>query len=243
MSSQNPFDDDEDEIDDETFLRRSRPNNANVNAEDPVERQRRLLMQKRREIEERTLDSSNRSLGLLYESEKVGQATGEELARQKEQLKATEQRLDDINSTLRNSERHLNGIKSIFGGIRNYFAGGSTAQMSNSAPRPPPATTSASSLDYSLPPPQVSASSHPGMRIRGLDVAQESSSSAVDAVLDRNLDEMSMGLGRLKGLAENLNRELDEHNEIIDRLDDKTSTTNLRVERQNRDMNKLLKKN
>ena len=242
MSSRNPFDDDEEEIDDETFLSRSRPNNANVNAEDPVERQRRLLMQKRREIEERTLDSSNRSLGLLYESEKVGQATGEELTRQKEQLKATEQRLDDINSTLRNSERHLNGIKSIFGGIRNYFAGGPTTQASTSAPRPPPSAT-ASSLDYPLP--QASVSSHPGMRIRGLDVAHESSSSAtsaVDAILDRNLDEMSMGLGRLKGLAENLNRELEEHNEIIDRLDDKTSSTNLRVERQNRDMNKLLKK-
>merc|ERR1712088_1147834 len=47
------------------------------------------LMQKRREIEERTLDSSNRSLGLLYESERAGAATAEELNRQKEQLKIT----------------------------------------------------------------------------------------------------------------------------------------------------------
>ena len=30
-------------------------------------------------------------------------------------------RLDEINSTLNNSERHLNGIKSVFGGIRNYL--------------------------------------------------------------------------------------------------------------------------
>jgi len=30
-------------------------------------------------------------------------------------------RLDEINSTLNNSERHLNGMKSIFGGIRNYL--------------------------------------------------------------------------------------------------------------------------
>ena len=64
-------------------------------------------MQKRREIEERTLDSSNRSLGLLYESERAGAATAEELNRQKEQLKRTEERLDDINSTLKTSERHL----------------------------------------------------------------------------------------------------------------------------------------
>ena len=64
-------------------------------------------MQKRREIEERTVDSSNRSLGLLYESERAGAATAEELNRQKEQLKRTEERLDDINSTLKTSERHL----------------------------------------------------------------------------------------------------------------------------------------
>ena len=80
-------------------------------------------MEKRREIEERTLDSSQRSLGLLHESEKVGMATAEELARQKEQLRGTEQRLDDINSTLKQSERHLQGIKGIFGGLRNYFSG------------------------------------------------------------------------------------------------------------------------
>ena len=72
-------------------------------------------MQKRREIEERTVDSSNRSLGLLYESERAGAATAEELNRQKEQLKRTEERLDDINSTLKTSERHLQvKIKTIF---------------------------------------------------------------------------------------------------------------------------------
>jgi len=81
-----------------------------------------LMEQKRREIEERTLDSSNRSLGLLYESERAGAATAEELNRQKEQLKRTEERLDDINSTLKTSERHLQGIKSVFGGIKNYFS-------------------------------------------------------------------------------------------------------------------------
>lgn len=41
---------------------------------------------------------------LIY---KVGLATAEELTRQKEQLLLTEQRLDDINSTLRNSEKHI----------------------------------------------------------------------------------------------------------------------------------------
>ena len=144
MSGKNPFYTEEDDIDDDEFLRRSKgggggatgnymlPNHgahahaAHSNAAaavDPIDARRQMLMEKRREIEERTLDSSQRSLGLLHESEKVGVATAEELARQKDQLRGTEQRLDDINSTLKQSERHLQGIKSIFGGLRNYFSG------------------------------------------------------------------------------------------------------------------------
>ena len=48
-------------------------------------------------------------------------ATAEELNRQKETLLKTEGRLDEINNTLKTSERHLNGIKSVFGGIKNYL--------------------------------------------------------------------------------------------------------------------------
>lgn len=84
--------------------------------------------------------------------------------------------------------------------------------------------------------------SHPGLQIRGLDEGSTRSGNQVDDILDRNLEEMSKGLSRLKGLAVNLNEELDEHNDIIDRLDHKSSTTQWRVEKQNKDMNKLLKK-
>ena len=48
----------------------SRPNSSSVGM-NLEERQRQLLM-KKKEIEESTLESSSRSLGLLYESEKVG---------------------------------------------------------------------------------------------------------------------------------------------------------------------------
>ena len=149
MSGKNPFYTEEDDIEDDEFLRRSKgggggagnymlPNHGAAAAQahahaqahgghaaavDPIDARRQMLMEKRREIEERTLDSSQRSLGLLHESERVGVATAEELSRQKDQLRGTEQRLDDINSTLKQSERHLQGIKGIFGGLRNYFSG------------------------------------------------------------------------------------------------------------------------
>ena len=39
----------------------------------------------------------------------------------------------------------------------------------------------------------------------------------MDEALDRNLDDMASGLARLKGLAQGLNSELSDHNQILDR--------------------------
>ena len=61
---------------------------------------------------------------------KVGSATAVELTRQKEQLLNTENKLDEINSSLRQSERHLQGIRSVFGSVKNYFSGRSSASAS-----------------------------------------------------------------------------------------------------------------
>ena len=124
----NPFYDEE-EVDDDAFLSHPKSgrsgymlpqNNASSRQQGgssssaAVEESRRQLMLKKQDIERRTLESSGRSLGYLYESEQVGVATAEELARQKEQLKNTESRLDEINSTLNRSERHLTGWSNMY---------------------------------------------------------------------------------------------------------------------------------
>lgn len=254
----------DEEIDDDEFLRHPKAGNSgyvlpvhNQNAsphshltsqQRDLEQQRQELAMRRKEIEERTLASSERGLGLLYESEKVGLATAEELTRQKEQLMRTEQRLDDINSTLRNSEKHIQGIKSVFGSIRNYFSG-------RSAVPPPPAT--AASLPPSKSSPQIGNSrfnssamadlqqnegyqdNHPALRNRPGFVQRPVD---VDAALDKNLDDMASGLARLKGLAQGLNEELNEHNDLIDRVNTKTEDVKFKVDKQNKDMTRILGK-
>ena len=82
---------------------------------------------------------------------------------------------------------------------------------------------------------------HPALKSRGL-VEESEKPKSVDDVLDQNLDEMAMGLSRLKGLALDLNAELDEHDDILIRLDDKASRTGIKVEKQNKDMSKILNK-
>ncbi len=280
----NPFYSPEDDvIDDDTFLnhpragssgfmldqhqnssQQRRPQGGGGGGLMSVDERQHQLMLKKREIEQRTLDSTNKSLGLLYESEKVGVATGEELQRQKEQLLRTEGRLDDINRTLKTSERHLDGIKSVFGGIKNYlFAkksglppAGSTPGEASSENGGAMSNGTASEIskkpqhyqpEQDLPD-DMRQDNHPGLRTRGLLEHKNGGGGGaggkmtVDDVLDQNLEEMSLGLSRLKGLAQDLNTELEDHNEILDRLDDKTAKTSWRVEKQNKDMSKLLKK-
>ena len=174
----------------------------------------------------------------------VGSATAVELTRQKEQLLNTENKLDEINSSLRQSERHLQGIRSVFGSVKNYFSGRSSASAgaanSNAAAATPvnrtavasPAPAGQSSYnDFNN---RVSQSHN---NLQGMRV-----SDAVDEQLDRNLDDMATSLARLKGLAQGLNTELDEHNDILERVTDKADVVGFKVDKQNKEMNKILKK-
>ncbi|XP_015513404.1 synaptosomal-associated protein 29 [Neodiprion pinetum] len=259
--SKNPFFALEDDVDDETFLRsappRSQPSssfatyNSYTNYNNDLEQQRDQLMERKNAIEQRTLQSSKRSISLLRDSEQIGAATAEELMRQREQLEKTEKRLDDINSTLRFSQKHIQGIKSVFGSLKNYLSGKSidgpppssnTLKLSESAS---PRSLSPSPLSEPLDRVQTNLSNnHPALRIRGLLDEEElpRPSDNVSAILEKNLDEMSGSLARLKGLAVGLTEEIDSQNDLIDSVMDKTEKADITIDRQNKDITRLLKK-
>jgi synaptosomal-associated protein 29 len=226
-----------DDVDDETFLKNSR-----VKPQDDYMEQRQMYEQKKREIEDRTLNSSQRSIGLLRETEQVGVATATELAKQREQLEKTRDQLDTINTSLKFSQRHLNGIKSMFGGLKNYLAGKNDydAKMSQS---------SSNSEISSLPSPSADErfSSHPTTRLRS-DQAhhrqqqQQQASGNFNNQLDKNLDEMCDSLSRLKGLAVDLNQEIDTQNDLIDDISTKVENVDMKIGKQNREMFKILGK-
>merc|ERR1712000_20087 len=135
-----------------------------------------------------------------------------ELSRQKEQLLNTEQKLDDINSTLRSSEKHIQGIRSVFGSIRNYFSGHSTTTPSTSTTTLPTTLPTSTSADPLHTPHTGHHQHHPALR--GQSGLGHRQAGSVDEALDRNLDDMATGLARLKGLAQGLNSALSEHNQI-----------------------------
>lgn len=76
----NPFFSFEDDVDDETFLRnapaRTAPAGRYQNFDNDMLKRQQLL-QRKKEIEERTVQSSERSVSLLRDSEQIGVATAE----------------------------------------------------------------------------------------------------------------------------------------------------------------------
>lgn len=271
----NPFYDerngDEDEVDDMTFLS-SKPSNyvlgnGHRNTPGDYDMKRQQLLDERRRIEERTLQSSKMSLGLVYESEKVGLSTAEELIRQGEKLQKVDQNLDTINSTMRVTQKHLTSMKSLFGGIKNYF--GSKPADAN-APLPGSKSVPGISSQPNLYKSQLTDTLEQvsrdtnvrsaNMNRAGFSFDETSSpsepsaggakgrsehttrSGQVDKQLDENLSELGLGLGRLKNLALGLGNEIESQNEMLDGITNKAERADFTIGHQNRQMKHILKK-
>ena len=64
----------------------------------------------------------------------------------------------------------------------------------------------------------------------------------VEAILDSNLDEMASSISRLKGLALDLGDEIEQQNDLIDNIMVKTDKADFSINRQQKEINRLLKK-
>jgi len=253
--------DDEDDVDDNEFLSRVRPNtsyrndllgNKFGNQElENAHRQKQQVIETTRDVEQRSLQSTERTLRLLRESENIGTATAEELVRQREQLQNTDRRLDEINSNLRVSQKHIQGIKSIFGSFKNMLSG-----KSNFPPRSASAEIESvgpsltnevrrSTLSETLTQANSNISSmdqHPGLRIRGLVDNESTTPTDVQSTLDNNLDDILGSVTRLKSLALGLGEEIDSQNDLVENILGKADKADINMERQNKEINRILKK-
>lgn len=117
--SYNPFDDD---AEDEGALPSPWKDASNIpdGPGAPADKQQYLRQEVMRRAEA-TAASTSRSLSLMYESEKIGVASSEELVRQRGVLERTEKMVDKMDQDLKTSQKHINSIKSMFGGFVNYF--------------------------------------------------------------------------------------------------------------------------
>lgn len=237
----------DDDVDDDAFLANSRTQQNPKPSTNPFDDDLQIYEQKRKAIEERTLQASNRSLGLLYETEEVGKATASELAKQREQLEKTSRQLEEINSTLRFSQRHLNGLKSVFGGLKNYLSG----NRDNMSPRMPSSPSGGEEIPSSSAPmsPDDVFDNHPINRIRSDNIPSQqqqqrfaNDKTTFDRRLESNLESMCDSLSRLKGLATDMRGEIESQNDLLDNMNYKIEDVDMKMSKQNKEINKLLGK-
>lgn len=212
------------------------------------------------ETKERTTKSLSNCKNLIYESEVVSRGALEDLAIQREKLDRTESGLDSINAMNRVTQKHLNNMRSWFGGIKSLFY---DASKDNNALKNEIKGMSKSSTIANFPygSPVSSSGANPVGSIISTDYSSTSGRSAGPSNLnsgfskpslakanepvddfDNDLAEVGMGLGKLKELAMQLGDEIGEQNDQLDRITDKTDRAGDSIKHQNRHMQQLLKK-
>ncbi|KAG7489290.1 hypothetical protein JOB18_008834 [Solea senegalensis] len=254
--SHNPFADDADEED-------FRPKNRGFEDFDDsdmsdAERRQRYLQHEVMRTAQSAVDSSHRSLGLIYESEKMGVDTAEELVRQGEALKRTDKMLDNMDQDLKTSQKHITSIKSVWGGLVNYFRG-------KPETKPPPEQPKAYQANDKLQTALSSSkehedkyqSSHPNLRKMNTEGFGATAASVDDRsfgqneysknrhlreahqTLDNNLGEMSDGLRRLKNLGLGLQSEIESQDDSIDSLLNKVDKMDVKIHNTNQQIKNL----
>ncbi|XP_064625189.1 synaptosomal-associated protein 29-like isoform X2 [Lineus longissimus] len=217
--------------------------------DDPVLSRRAQLQQEMAESKERQMVSQQRALASLNESERMGVATAEELVRQGEQLDNVERKTADINASMKTSQKHINNIKSIFGGFKNWF-GGSKPEQEKEIPKRESglkAFVENSDIDRSAAPHPVEA-----MRERDAYRSSDRYRDEMDAQkmrkpgdryeeqFDSNLGMMSDNLARLKNMGLGMTDEIEAQTEQIGRITGEVDRADSNVYGQTKQIYKIL---
>lgn len=221
-------------------------NVSNNNIEDQV-------AEYEREIEkymQMSLDSTQRSCQQLESSEQHAQSAARELIEQREKLERAENNLDQIDRTAQITQRSLNSLKSLFGGMfKNKFSrlpkekSKDEGQQANSLSCSKSADQLGRMVDNSMNN-KAQATSN-GKQQPTLNAASRAQISgtrweAMDNQIDQNLDQMSSQLSRLRTWGNALGEEVDDQNLLLDRIQTKTERNDTVVRNQESQMRKLL---
>ncbi|XP_070573680.1 synaptosomal-associated protein 29-like [Ptychodera flava] len=221
------------------------------------------IVQQRNQVQEtdrKMLQSLQRSSMLVDESEEMGVETGKELMKQRDTLNRTEKNLDQIKKDIHTTRRRLTSLKSFFGGFANIFK----SRPREDEEKPEIQKKSSERLQKAVKESEARESAkndgHPALRLRDPlfpgHVQENSSvldderadnstlhsmeSDTISQQIDNHIDGIQSGLTRLSFLAHGLGEELDQHNELVDRINVKAADVDTTIYKTNKDLNKLL---
>jgi hypothetical protein len=226
-----------DDVDDDLFVKR-KPQSyifAEKKAQDLTEKTNKMLANSR---------------AIVQETEQVGQSTLENLSVQREALERVENDLDSINTMTRTTQKHLNNMKSFFGGIKSLFSSNNNNPAGNQPMVPStkgaamPRSQTFASVPSSVP--AGSSLNNAGNSLSRASFATPAASQPTTSEdkddFEAGLSEIGFGLGRLKEMAMKLGDEIGDQNDMLERITDKSERAGDSVKHQNRQIQQLLKK-
>ncbi|MBV95502.1 Synaptosomal-associated protein 29, partial [Eschrichtius robustus] len=180
----------------------------------------------------------------------------QELVRQRGALERTEKMVDKMEQDLKTSQKHINSIKSVFGGLVNYFRSKptETPPVQNGTLAPQPSSRLKEAVSTSKDQEAQYQASHPNLRkLNDSDSIPGGADSALSSEayprnphlrtchqrIDSNLDELSVGLGRLKHIALGMQTEIEEQDDILDRLTTKVDKLDINIKSTERKVRQL----
>ncbi|XP_031558216.1 synaptosomal-associated protein 29-like [Actinia tenebrosa] len=201
-----------------------------------------LLQRQMRDTQQRSLDSTKRSLALIEDSHDVAIKTAEELQYQGEQLNRIESNLDAIHEDMAVANRHISSMKSVFNTMTNYFKKPPKQTASHDSPLEPERGVGDMLASSSFPTPnraRQTGQNYP--QVNQISSSASTSHDPYERELNENLSHMSRGLGRLKEDALVLGQEVDRQNEQLPRITMKTDIADIKVTKARKEVQKLLK--
>lgn len=171
-----------------------------------------------------------------------------ELDRQGQQIEGMERDLEKIEDNQKQSERHLRGLKSIFGTLANKFSkNNSYRQESEVVPRATPETVKKAQRDEATASSsQLATKKNSGQKgfssadlIQGKDEESERMRRQMREQ-DDDLDELQGALGNMMAIAQDMGKELEDQNKRLDKVSKKADEQNVRMEKNNRQVKKML---
>jgi len=179
-----------------------------------------------------------------------------ELVEQREKLENIEKRCDGIDANLVSAQQNLNKLGSIFGGIKNYFHPPKTAfpksasqpQLSNNAKTKTAAATSVATRPTN---PKDDTDTYFGKPRSAMDDIERETEDGLRKFIYFHieilfyfllfiLDDIHLGVNRLKMLALHMNEELESQKPLTDRLAVKLEVLNQDVAKKNKVMKEIV---
>lgn len=198
------------------------------------------------EVTDQSLDATRRMKEMALETRDVGAKTLENLDSQGEQLRRTEQKMDHINTDLKASEKSIRRMEMCCGCIGCYCCKAKNQDKTEAnkaafGKNAPQGGAGGSDVVDEQPAGLSGRGGGAGKSGAGGQYVQHITDDAREDEMDENLGMVSSILGDLKAQAATMGNEIDEQNDMIDRIQAKGESNDQRINAANNRTGVLLK--